>query len=1075
MSMSEPITPLWVQSGYSLGRGTAMPAQLLQSARGLGHSQLAMTDVNNLYGLTTFWDQAASHGIAPIVGAQLNELAAAPQTDGGTARPAAADRTARPGPTDRSAKPSPAVPSSIDVVALVHSEQGYENLCRLITRIRLGDDGSQVRAVQYDDAAPAGPSAASAIPAPFRMIADRPRSARRAGQLIEDLCELSEGLELIVDDPAVAAALVRAGLPRGQLWLGVDPAVQSYSRLMALEQSSRELSLELVAVGQALMLSPDDLELARLRIAIDTGMTVQTVPDRLLPSPRALLRSGEQLASELSDWPRAIANNRRLADRCAAFKLLPRPAVFPDFHPPDGLGAREHLVRLCEEGMVRRYGRQTPEAMQRVQRELSLIAGKGFSEYFLVVHDIVQYARGRGAPVAGRGSGASSLVAYLLGITNVCPLRYDIPFERFLNERREDFPDLDVDFCWRIRDEVIEYVFNRWGADHVAMVCTHNCFQERGALREAAKAMGYSNQQISTGWADDADPRLARLSQLARRLVGLPNHLSVHPGGIVIGRKPIDHYVPLEPAPKGVMIAQLDKDGIERIGLVKLDLLGNRNLSTVRYACDLIRGRTGTAIDIEALDDADGPTVAMLQAAQTVGCNQLESPAMRHLIAAMAPRGVADVMKALALIRPGAASIGMKEAFIRRQRGLETPPPQPEPIRRILGDTHGVMLYEDDVMLVAAAISGKPLDQADRFRKAVQKCHDDTQRLTLSREFLGACRQNGFDPELAKDLWIQMAKFNAYSFCRAHAGSYAALAYAGAYLKAHYPMEFWVASINNNQSMYPLRVYVEQAKRAGVRFALPDVNRSGAEFAIDDDGGGEVIRVGLGRIGGLGPAAVEAIVRAREDRPFAGLSDLLTRTGLSRDQARALVLCGALDGLIRRRPVLMMELNLYFTIPSSARPVAGRTLLSAAPVIPDPPGDYSEHRKYADQWRLLGLSVDRHILTCYRPALDRWTDARSSQLPARVGQTVRLAGMLEAVRVTHTRNQDSMMFLTLDDEEGLFEVTVFPDACRALRGRLGDYGPYLVSGIVENQYGSLTIIARDIKPLAAPLPESAAG
>jgi DNA polymerase III alpha subunit len=220
---------------------------------------------------------------------------------------------------------------------------------------------------------------------------------------------------------------------------------------------------------------------------------------------------------------------------------------------------------------------------------------------------------------------------------------------------------------------------------------------------------------------------------------------------------------------------------------------------------------------------------------------------------------------------------------------------------------------------------------------------------------------------------------------------------------------------------------------------------------------------------------MEAILRARTDRPFEGLGDLLTRTGLSRDQGRSLVLCGALDSLGRRRPVLMMELNLYFTIPSSARPVAGRTLLSAAPVIPDPPGDYPPARKYADQWRLLGLSVGEHILACHRPALERWTDARSGDLPARVGRPVRLAGMLEAARVTRTSRGEAMMFLTLDDEQGLFEVTVFPDACRALRGRMDGHGPYVVSGTVEDQYGSLTVSAREVTPLAAPLPEAAAG
>jgi DNA polymerase III alpha subunit len=1034
--MSEPITPLWVRSGYSLQRGTAPPSALVEAARRAGHDRLALTDVNNLYGLTSFWTLARQAGLSPIVGAQLSE-------------------------------------AGQDVSALVADPRGYENLCRLISRIRQADDGRAVRPAQADETAPA--EAPSRGPEAFRLIARRPRPPRRPGQLIDDLRELSAGLELIVQDPHLAAALVRAGLNGEHLWLGIDPAVQPYGRLLALRRAAGELSLNLVAMGQALMLEAADLELARLLSAIRAGTTFDTAPVRELPSPKALLRGPDQLARELSEWPGAARNNRVLADRCAALQLLPRRPVFPDFALPAGLSAPAYLRQLCREGMIRRYGRVTEQAQARLEHELSLIVSKGFSEYFLVVWDIVQYARRRGAPVAGRGSGASSLAAYLLGITNICPLRYSIPFERFLNGQREDFPDLDVDFCWRIRDEVIEYVFNRWGADHVAMVCTHNCFQERSALREAAKALGYSNAQVSAGDAEQADPRLGRLGSLARRLVGLPNHLSVHPGGVVIGKKPIDHYVPIEPAPKGVMIAQLDKDGIEQIGLVKLDLLGNRNLSTVRCASELIRRRTGRLIDVEALDDADPDTVRILRSAQTVGCNQLESPAMRHLLAAMAPTGVADVMKALALIRPGAAGIGMKEAFIRRQRGLEAPPPQPEVIQRLLGHSHGVMLYEDDVMLVAAAMTGRTIDQADRFRKAIQKCRDDAERLALSREFLSACRANGFDGEYAKAMWVQMAKFNAYSFCRAHAGSYAILAYAGAYLKAHWPLEFWTSALNNNQSLYPLRVYVEQAKRAGVRFALPDVNRSEAEFRIDANGDGEAIRVGLSRIAGLGPVGVEAILRARAEQPFTSLSDLLVRTGLSREQARGLVLCGAMDSLGRRRPVLMMELNLFFTIPSSARLVGGRTLLSSPPVLPDPPGDYPPQRKFTDQWRLLGLSVGEHILSGCRAALEGFTDARSGDLPGRVGRSVRLAGMLEAARVTQTSRDESMMFLTLDDEDGLFEATVFPDVCRALRGRMQDYGPYIVSGMVEDQYGSLTVSTRNIQPLAAPLPESAAG
>ncbi|KKK96042.1 hypothetical protein LCGC14_2666750, partial [marine sediment metagenome] len=426
-------------------------------------------------------------------------------------------------------------------------------------------------------------------------------------------------------------------------------------------------------------------------------------------------------------------------------------ALGQKFETPDGSSVAGFLRQLCRRGIARRYRAGPPRGTgRRLNMELGLIERMGFAEYFLVVWDIVQYARGHGAGVAGRGSGASSLVAYLLGITNVCPLRHELPFERFLHEGREDFPDLDVDFCWRIRDDVIDYAFNRWGAEHVAMVSMHGTFQEASALRETAKAFGLSDRQISRMEVDGADRQRAdAIERLSRRIMNLPRNLSVHPGGIVIGRKPMDHYAPIQRSAKGVMITQYDKDGVEAVGLVKLDLLGNRNLSTIRHACEELT-RRHAPVDVEAIAPDDPETLATLRSGDTVGCNQLESPAMRHLLKMLAPRDVSDVMKALAMIRPGAASIGMKEIFVRRHRGLEAVPAMPPGVREILADTYGVMLYEDDVMLVAAAMVGgeSALTEGDRFRRAIQKCRDDEKRLALSREFLARCRANGVDDEL---------------------------------------------------------------------------------------------------------------------------------------------------------------------------------------------------------------------------------------------------------------------------------------------------------------------------------------
>ena len=985
---AQTVTPLKARSGYSPLRGPQPLARLVRRAGRLGHTRLALTDTNNLYGATRFHRLTVEAGVEPIFGAEVR----------GVRRGA---------------------------VALVADDRGYENLCRLLTR------------------------------------AHRPEGLDLADP--DELGELSGHLVWIVEDDSLAASLRAAGVDPGRLYVGIDPGAQPDRQLRRLVRSARRDDVPLTALGQALFDTPEERDLARVLAAARCGATYDSVGGDQLPHPGARLRGPGELARRCAEMPEAVRNNRRIAERCGAFRLLPREPVFPRFDPPGGRDARGYLRHLCEEGVRRRYGRASGQVHMRLEKELDLIERRGFCEYFLVVWDIVRYARRRRVPVAGRGSGGSSLVAYVLGITNVCPLAFDLPFERFLHERREDFPDLDIDFCWRIRDDVIDYALRRWGDSCTAMVCTHNTFQERSAFRETAKAFGLSDDQISRLRPDDADhdPRLERIGRLSKRMVGLLHNLSVHPGGIVIAPRGIDRHVPIQPAPKGVRITQYDKDGVRDVGLVKLDLLGNRSLSTLRGACDLIARHRGEVLDVEALPPADAATIRTLQAADTVGCNQIESPAMRHLLRGLRPDSARALMKALALIRPGAASIGMKETFLRRQRGLEPVPPDRPAVARILGETHGVMLYEDDVMLVAAAMLGTGLPEADRFRKAVQKCRTDEKRLALSREFLSRCAANGIDRGYAKGLWVQMAKFNSYSFCRAHAASYAMLAYACAYLKTHYPTEFWVACLNNNQSMYHPRVYVEQAKRAGVRFLLPDINRSDVEFAVEADAGGRrAVRIGLNRLGGLGPASVEAILAARRERPFDGLTDCLARTRPGRDEARALVQCGALDFTGRTRPTLMMELNLFFAM-RPHRPAGQGLLLAARPTVPDAPNDYSPTRKYAEERRGLGVSAREHIMALYRFALPEEADTLSAELPDRIGRRVRIAGVLEAQRTARTQTGQTMMFLTLDDEHGLFEATLFPNACAAV-GVLDRYGPYVIAGRVEEQYGSVTVTAESV-------------
>jgi DNA polymerase III alpha subunit len=754
---------------------------------------------------------------------------------------------------------------------------------------------------------------------------------------------------------------------------------------------------------------PGEWRVHRLLSAIRQNTLVAHVGG--LASPEAYLRAGlpvDEALVESCDW-----------------EFLPAPKVFPRDQ-----GGMERLRALCERGLAWRYPADPPR--ERLERELGVIGRLGYADYFLVVHDIVRFSRERGLPVAGRGSGASSVVAYVLGITNVCPVAYDLPFERFLHEGRADYPDVDVDFSWRVRDDVIAHVFERWG--DVAMVSTHITFQHRSAFREAAKAFGYSDEQVSLMQRGRVrPPDLPRLEAAARAILGLPRHLSVHPGGVVL--RP-DGVAPMEPAEKGVVVTQYDKDSVEEAGLVKIDLLGNRALSTIRETVEIVERTAGVRVDVERLP-ADAATVALLREARTLGCNQLESPAMRSLLRMMRPADGKGLMKALALIRPGAASLGMKEAFVRRARGLEPVPPV-----GLLPDTYEIMLYEDDAMLVAAALTGLSLAEADRFRRRVQKLRTDGERLAVSREFLGMAARHGTPPEVARDLWVQMAKFNEFSFCRAHAASYGVLAWASAWLKAHYPVAHWVGALNNNQGLYDARVYLEQAKREGVRVLLPCAQRSGVEFTEEEG----AIRVGFNRVFGLEDREVAQILEAR---PFESLGDFFARTRISKPSLRNLALCGAFDWTGMPRPQALMFL---------------RSKGGAVPPI----RDFTEEEKFAHELDILGLSARRHLLSYLAPG-PRAFDSR--RLASSVGRRVRLVGIMATLRVSLTAKEELMEFLTMEDEHGLFEVVLFPDVYRRYRALVGTLGPYEVVGTVESRYDAVALTAERVAPAGRGRPE----
>ncbi len=686
--------------------------------------------------------------------------------------------------------------------------------------------------------------------------------------------------------------------------------------------------------------------------------------------------------------------------------------------------------------------------------------------------------------MALRGSAGNSLVCYLLGITDVDPLRFRLPLERFLHPGRTDLPDIDLDFDWKVRDEVIAHVVRRYGQVHTAQISMHLFFQPRSAFREVGRVHGLSDKQISDLLAslsrsvDDLllpeDPggrgepppsgggvprppssfplepeRWPLLIADARRLLGRPHHLSIHPGGVVLTPGPIMDHVPLERAAKGVIVTQFDKDAIESVGLVKIDLLGNRGLSTV----DEARRLAGVARSADT--DGDPATLDLLRRGDTVGVTQLESPAMRHLLIQMRPNCLDDVIRSLALLRPGAAGIGMKESYIRRRHGLEPVRLAHPRLTALLDDTHGLMIYEDDALRLVQALTGLSAADADRFRKRVSRHATEQEAQLLKGEFLALCARQGVPAEAVTELWLQLAKFNRYSFCKSHAVSYGLIAWSAVWLKAHFPLEFWTAALNNNQGAYPRRVYIEAIKRAGLELRPPCVNRSELTFHLEE----RAIRVGLGVIAGLPVDLQERLIQERSDNgPYLSLADFRQRVRPGPEALALLIRSGALDWTGQSRPALFLEADL------SPECEQGQP----AELFPEQdspgwsPSDYSEERRLWDQWHLLGFILGRPLFSflCSRfpthhpgpPLID------SRQLRAHRGRLVRVRGIVSTGRHTFTQDGRPLQFLSLEDDYGLVEVSLFPGTCEQVPYMT--LGPYEATGVVEEHYGVFALTAR---------------
>jgi DNA polymerase III alpha subunit len=876
-------------------------------------------------------------------------------------------------------------------VLLAQDRAGYENLCRITTARKLDPDFC----------------------------------------LIEQLKSNSKGLICVCNQPKLLTEL-RESFARDRLFAACEKAVDA----------DRAAANKIEPIACGIFNAIDDGDILTAKVLAGIRHLGVAGPGPADPCGFKKLMPEKKLRQIFRNHPRAVYNAERIAQQCD-LQLLGGEYFLPKASPAPGRSADAELGRLCHVGLARRYGRVTEQTVRRLEHELSIIQKNRFSDYFLVVHTIVGFAKRKGIPVDVRGSAAGSLVSYLLGFTRVCPIENSLYFERFMNPGRRDCPDIDIDLCWRRRDEVIKFCYEHWGFENVAMICNINRYRRRSAIRDVGRFLGLEPGQINELVKRRKTCSDAAVYGLAEKILDIPRHLGVHCGGIVITPCPVRNIAPLELAAKGVIVTQYDKDAAEAVGLIKIDLLGNRALSTVNEAVLIAEKPCGT-LDIDGIDPADGKTARMLSAGESLGVFQCESPGMRQLLTALKVKSKKEAAIALSLIRPGPASGGMKAEFIDRHvhsKPFEYLHPK---MQEVLGETYGVMLYQEDVMRIAVEIAGYSIAEANQFRTEVSKKVSASRLQQQYVDFVySKADERGIDRQTAEAIWEQILKFAAYSYCKAHATVYANIAWQTAYLKAHFPLQFYTSLFNNHHGMYPLRVYVWDAIRHGIRILPPHVNHSEAEWSTE----GRAIRAGLNIIGGLSCGSIGEIVRQRKDSPFASINDLRTRVRFHRPQLQNLIHVGACDGLGPSRPAMLMQL--HFPPVNANQPLLFDIYKSPSKArLPE----YDRLAKLKAEVDTTGIPFSLH------PAL--LLDIKhipAARLAKFINRRVTVAGFIATARRARTADGRTMGFVTLEDHSGLAEVSFFPDKIDRYRSICSLGGPVWVKGRVTEHLSSITI------------------
>jgi len=1079
--MDNAFIHLHVHSEYSILDGCLRITDLVETASRYNMPAVALTDHGNIFGAVEFFKAARKQGLKPIIGC---EVYVAPRSR--------FDK--KPGNGDET--------NNYHLLLLVKDEKGYRNLCRLLTAAYL--EGFYYRP---------------------RIDKEILRECS-AGLIALSSClkgEVNDFLVKEMADKAEQAAreyLEIFGPENFYLELQDHGLPDQKKIIPGIADLSRKLGIPLVATNDVHFLRQEDAQIQDVLLCIQTGKKLSDTDRIHFSSDQFFLKSSDEMRELFRDYPEALSNTRHLAARCN-FEFPLSGHFLPNFQAPGQQNLRDYFEEVVRRGFEQRLpgiqekinrglNPHTLEEYQlRLDREIKLIEQMGFEGYFLVVWDLISSARDKGIPVGpGRGSAAGSLIAYCLGITQIDPIEYDLLFERFLNPERISLPDIDIDFCGRRRQEVIDYVTEKYGRENVCQIITFGTMAARQAIRDVGRVMDIPLNEVdrvaklippqgpeaSIEGALKSVPelkdiyqkneRIARLLDIARKLEGQVRHPSIHAAGIVITPRPLIEFIPLYQSSRGEVTTQFPMGDIEAIGLLKMDILGLRNLTVITDALSLIEKDTGEKIDLDRIPLNDPATFEVFQQGRTNGVFQFESYGMKNLLRNFRPEEFRDLIAMNALFRPGPLKSGMTDEFVQRKHHpekIQYEVPQLEPI---LKETRGIIVYQEQVMRIATVLAGFTMAEADMLRKAMGKKIKEIMKAQREK-FIQGCKKNGIHQSKAEKIFDQIVQFAEYGFNKSHSAAYAYLAYQTAYLKAHYPVHFLAALLTSEAEKgdtSQMVKYINDCRELGIPVLAPDINHSFYNFSVE----GNQIRIGLSAIKNVGENTIQELIALREKKGgFRNLFDLFDDYDsrlLNRKALESLIKAGALDSLGWKRAQLYQLLDTLIEYGHQKQKAREEKAISLfgdeclrRPEFPPEVlamNEWNEETLLAYEKEVLGTYLSSHPLARFRKRLSNLVSHSVEALDPEedFDREVRLCGIIISVKLIKTRKEDRMATFVLEDLSGQVDVTVFPEGYNKFNAYLKEGQLVWLKGrLAPDNFEARKIIVSHIMPLTEAL------